>query len=144
MQQHQQGKPGDGAAAKKKRARKAKAAATSVGVTVPVVADEASRVASLQSGNALVDEVLRQTVALSLTRAKVEQTVSRMFEEGGRYDDVDAVVSLLFEAAGVVPDKPAPRSTPAVTKVCVRPFPFAVLVKRWSTMCMCSCRTQFR
>ena len=120
--------------AKKKRSRKPKkpASATPAGGPSPVpVDDDAARLASLQSGNALVDEVLRQTAARSvkLTRTRVEETVSKMFEDGLQYDDVDAVVDVLLQAAGVAKAKPAPAAKAAVVEK-VRP-PWCVVCGAW-------------
>ena len=108
-----------GAPAKKKRARKPAKKAGAAGATdAPTTADskDSAPAASLSSTSALVEEVLRQTGALKISRVTVEETVSQMFEDGLQYDSVDAVVALLKERAGVKkPQEPAK----AAPQVCV-------------------------
>jgi hypothetical protein len=106
------------AAAKKRKAKKKKAASGTTGAAVDAPPSAAAAVAAsdatLQSSNALVEEVLARTRVLKLSRSTVEATIATMFDNGQAYNDVDAVAEVLLEAAGL-----GQQHTPKVRIVCV-------------------------
>ena len=94
-------------AAKKRKAKKKKPTADVAPSAPSATAAVAAADATLQSSNALVEEVLARTRGLKLTRKAVETTIAAMFESGQAYDDAEAVADVLLEQAGLL-EKKAP------------------------------------